>query len=444
VNIDPKRFEYLGTMRPCHGHVVFKAISADVGQQLAEACHLADRDAAIHAKGVVRELPLAHVGLDLSRRIVRGNPEERHLPRCDVPLDRAEATLSAERLSQEIERGDLNVLTHEALWEIAAMGTDAFVGLMAVVVVPVQEAWDLARGQQQGHHGHCSSHVDLAGARQAVLAHETHGQTRGTPVVLLHARPTLHGTGVTLIFCHPLVDGHGELGLSQDVLWRDIGRDGAIGMDFGELLLDARSPGYSAVRAHLDAAWTKNRLKGFQPLPERLVKRLAAYADTGVVAQLYGRFFPRSPDAERALLYVPSHPARELDEDFEVAGIPKMTKDGKMDFAALRDSYVTLVAEAGANVKELQTLARHSTPVLTLNVYAKSRDERLAELAERIGESVLFEQECATSVHRQPTEVTVLNAKLLPSNNLETHTENGGGGIRTPVPRCFRTSILRA
>jgi integrase len=76
---------------------------------------------------------------------------------------------------------------------------------------------------------------------------------------------------------------------------------------------------------NLDAAWTKNRLKGFQPLPERLVKRLVAYADTGVVAQLHRRFFPRFPDAERALLYVPSHPARELDEDLEAAGIPKVT-----------------------------------------------------------------------------------------------------------------------
>jgi predicted RNA-binding protein Jag len=122
-----------------------------------------------------------------------------------------------------------------------------------------------------------------------------------------------------------------------------------------------------------------------------------------------------------------------------------------MDFAALRDSYVTLVAEAGANVKELQTLARHSTADLTLNVYAKKRDERLAELAERIGESVLFEQECAISVPRKPTETKVLDAKLLPSNDLETHTENGGGGIRKPrrgsdtlrtphVQKCSRTA----
>jgi hypothetical protein len=140
-------------------------------------------------------------------------------------------------------------------------------------------------------------------------------------------------------------------------------------------------------------------------------------------------------------LYVPSHPARELDEDLEAAGIRKVTKDGKMDFAALRDSYVTLAAEAGANVKELQTLARHSTPVLTLNVYAKKRDGRLAELAERIGARVLPEQECAISVHRKPVEAKVVSPKLLSDIHLEQNQENGGGGIRTPVPRCFKTSI---
>jgi hypothetical protein len=135
---------------------------------------------------------------------------------------------------------------------------------------------------------------------------------------------------------------------------------------------------------------------------------------------------------------------RGWDEDLEAAGIPKVTKDGKMDFAALRDSYVTLAAEAGANVKELQTLARHSTPVLTLNVFAKNRDERLAELAEKIGARVLPKQACAISVPRKPTQARPIDAKLLPSNDLESQTENGGGGIRTPVPRCFKTSMLRA
>jgi len=127
--------------------------------------------------------------------------------------------------------------------------------------------------------------------------------------------------------------------------------------------------------------------------------------------------------------------------DLEAAGIPKETKEGKLDFHGLRVSFVTLAVEVGANIREAQTLARHSTPELTANVYAKTRDARLAELAESIGERVLSGHECATSVHRKPIEATVLNAKLLPEGNLGENQENGGGGIRTPVPRWFRISI---
>jgi hypothetical protein len=48
-----------------------------------------------------------------------------------------------------------------------------------------------------------------------------------------------------------------------------------------------------------------------------------------------------------------------------------------------------LVIEVGATVKEAQTLLRHSTPHLTMNAYARARDDRLAEVAERVGAVVL-------------------------------------------------------
>lgn len=101
------------------------------------------------------------------------------------------------------------------------------------------------------------------------------------------------------------------------------------------------------------------------------------------------------------------------------------------DFAALRNSYVTLAAEAGANVKELQTLARHSTPDLTLNVYAKNRNERLSELAEKIGKNILFGSKCAKSVHSKRIESKQIEHKLLENNALAVNKGNGGGGIRT-------------
>ena len=141
------------------------------------------------------------------------------------------------------------------------------------------------------------------------------------------------------------------------------------------------------------------------PLAGELVKRLTEYADREVVVWLYQRFFPRFPLAERALPYVPSHPARELDKDLVAARIPKETKEGKLDFAALRNSYVTLAVEAGANVKELQVLARHRTPDLSLNVYVKARNTRLSELVEKIGENVFSQQECALCVHHSDSDL---------------------------------------
>ncbi len=56
---------------------------------------------------------------------------------------------------------------------------------------------------------------------------------------------------------------------------------------------------------------------------------------------------------------------------------------------ALRVAFVTLAFEAGANIKEGQALARHSTPQLTMNVYARARNERLSDLVEKVGKTVL-------------------------------------------------------
>jgi integrase/recombinase XerD len=143
----------------------------------------------------------------------------------------------------------------------------------------------------------------------------------------------------------------------------------------------------------LDAAWTKNRKPGFQPLSASLVERLAAFAHSGEPCRLYERFYGRKTVKElppaQPLLYVPSHPARELDKDLLAAGIPKSTPAGKLDFHACRVAYINLVIESGVNIKEAQTLARHATPQLTMNVYGRVREERLAQAVEKMAQTRL-------------------------------------------------------
>jgi len=128
----------------------------------------------------------------------------------------------------------------------------------------------------------------------------------------------------------------------------------------------------------LVATWTKNRKPGFQPFPEAVLAYLQEAYDG----------MPKN----QPLLQVPSHPSRSLDIDLEVAGIRKWTDEGKVDFHSLRTTYTTLVVDSGANVKEAQSLLRHSTPELTMNVYARARSERLGEIADKVGECLGFEK----------------------------------------------------
>jgi len=183
----------------------------------------------------------------------------------------------------------------------------------------------------------------------------------------------------------------------------------------------------SLTRAHLDtvnmglrleARWTKNREAGFQPLPAKLVHQLQAFADSGIVPQLYQQFartlaFPKNP-----LVFVNTHPARELDHHLKTAGIPKQTPEGKVAFHALRTSFVSFTYEAGASDLEAQRLARHSTPALTANVYGRTRQPRPAEIAERVADRVLSGGSGVNMVRTPDTGVTPQIVKYLPERPL--------------------------
>jgi len=157
----------------------------------------------------------------------------------------------------------------------------------------------------------------------------------------------------------------------------------------------------------LNPAWTKNRKPGLQPIPRKLVERLLEYGESGKAKDLYERHYGRK-DAqmegipENPLLFVPTHTARDFKKDLKAAGVAvDISGEGKLDFHSLRVSFITFIVDAGASVKEGQTLARHATPDLTMNVYARTNDERLAAIVEKVGNTVLPESECALCVHQE-------------------------------------------
>ena len=178
---------------------------------------------------------------------------------------------------------------------------------------------------------------------------------------------------------------------------------------------------------HLDPAWTKNRKPGFQSLPGWLVEELYAFVQSDEPNQLYARFFNRKGAnryevPKHPLLYVPSHTARALDADLKAAGIPKHGPGGKIDFHASRTAYINLVLESqGITPKEAQELARHGTLELTMNVYGRVRQGRLAHIVEDVGEFLRpKEAEVVPGLYRQA--VGAEQESATPLNNRELHS----------------------
>ena len=113
-----------------------------------------------------------------------------------------------------------------------------------------------------------------------------------------------------------------------------------------------------------------------------------------------------------------------METDLKAAGIKKTTPKGKLDFHAIRTFFISRTIEAGATVKEAQKLARHSDPRITMNTYARARDEGLASVVDRVANSILPDGLGANMVHGEVLDVTTENANPLVSKRVsESKTE---------------------
>jgi len=201
----------------------------------------------------------------------------------------------------------------------------------------------------------------------------------------------------------------------------------------------------------LDAEWTKNRKSGFQPLPADVVACLHKLADSDEVEKRYSKLYqrkdsnkpvPKKPVPKKPLLYVPTHTARDLEKDLKTAGIPKWAPGGKLDFHAFRVAYITFVLESGATVKEAQALARHATPELTMNLYGRTRQERLSEVVESVGKVTKPDPECAHSVFRKAVGSVEINTNPLQNKKIEVVEAAGIEPASREGPRRASTLIV--
>ncbi len=113
----------------------------------------------------------------------------------------------------------------------------------------------------------------------------------------------------------------------------------------------------------LRAEHAKDRREARCALPEELLHALARHVAG------------RPADAELFPEFNPNDAANRITKDMKAAGISKRTFDGKADFHSLRTTHVNLGVELGFDVKTAQTLARHKTAEMTLNVYGRANAE---------------------------------------------------------------------
>ena len=118
--------------------------------------------------------------------------------------------------------------------------------------------------------------------------------------------------------------------------------------------LDSAPPTVTA-----SACYTKNGKEAVQPIATGLAERLGPW----LALKAPGKpvFHPMT-----------TRTAEMLRVDLEAAGIPYETDSGVVDFHSLRGCYISYLISSGASVKTCQTLARHSSPSLTIGIYAKA------------------------------------------------------------------------
>lgn len=136
----------------------------------------------------------------------------------------------------------------------------------------------------------------------------------------------------------------------------------------------------------------KGRKERLQPIPAYLVQPLYDFAMSGEPKRLYDRF-KKGKDStngipENPLLFVPKMAAEAIKNIAKKAGVEAMSFDGKLDFHGCRTTFVNLAIDTGADVKTVQESARHDTADMTMRVYARRKQDKIAAVAEKVGEVV--------------------------------------------------------
>jgi integrase len=113
----------------------------------------------------------------------------------------------------------------------------------------------------------------------------------------------------------------------------------------------------------------------------------------------------------------PDDHRRRNDSDF----LKIKTAAGKVDFHSLRHTFATFLVESGVDIKTAQSLLRHSTPTMTLGIYAHTRDGNQTEAIDNLPD---FEKQVSVKTGTDDFSADAIGQNTPEKNSPKIHRFN--------------------
>src|SRR5882762_8812181 len=184
---------------------------ADVAKKFLQMRYMHDTGAAKSFKRIVGEVSFADIAADFPLTIVRRNASKTHRAGLDSAHAGTKGVFLAYRSSDDLLKIHAHIL-EKMLGQIAAVKTNGLVGIIRVVVIPVEQRAGSFGSQLQRMHAHYAGNINFASAGHALVAHHTHDRAGHDSEVFFERSPALNGADNHFGILHPAIDHGAQLG----------------------------------------------------------------------------------------------------------------------------------------------------------------------------------------------------------------------------------------
>ena len=190
---------------------------------------------------------------------------------------------------------------------------------------------------------------------------------------------------------------HGAPGPTRAMCYRLAAATGFRASELRSLTIDSFDLDAIPPTCTVEAGYSKRRKRDVQPLPDALVEPLRAWLAgfapgeavfAGIANDTARMLRGDLTAARKAWLAAAEKEPETVKQQMQASDfLLYSNRLGHVaDFHSLRVLFISRVVASGASVKEAQTLARHSTPVLTMNTYSRATLLDVAGAVEGLGD----------------------------------------------------------